>query len=67
MCAVTDDLRERLPAGTLVREVARQLGGGGGGQSHMATAGGRDVASLPAVLEAFPALVQSKLETPASS
>ncbi len=67
VCAVTDDLRERLPAGTLVREVARQLGGGGGGQSHMATAGGRDVASLPAVLEAFPALVQSKLETPASS
>ncbi len=66
VCAVTDDLRSVIPAGTLVRDVAQQLGGGGGGQSHMATAGGKNVALLPAVLERFPALVQARLSAQAS-
>lgn len=42
MAAVTDDLVARgLRAGDLVRELGKTLGGGGGGQPGLATAGGR--------------------------
>jgi alanyl-tRNA synthetase len=40
-----------LHAGNLVREMARQVGGGGGGKPTMAQAGGKDVESIPAALE----------------
>jgi alanyl-tRNA synthetase len=49
---VTDDLIARgLHAGQLAREVGGLLGGGGGGKAHLATAGGKDPARLPAVLD----------------
>ena len=48
---VTPDLVERgLHAGNLVREVATQAGGGGGGRPEMAQAGGRDGGAVPAAL-----------------
>ncbi len=53
VCVVTDDLKQRYPAGKLVGIVARQLGGGGGGKPHMATAGGRDLEKLPDALAGF--------------
>ncbi len=53
VCVVTDDLTSSHSAGKLVGAVAKQLGGGGGGKPHMATAGGRDVAQLDAVLHSF--------------
>ncbi len=50
-CAVTDDLKGKMPAGKLVGEAAKLLGGGGGGKPHLATAGGKDISKLPQLLE----------------
>ena len=40
-----------LKAGNLVKEAARLIKGGGGGQPHFATAGGKDVDGLGAAIE----------------
>ncbi|HXG00538.1 MAG TPA: alanine--tRNA ligase, partial [Bacteroidota bacterium] len=52
VCVVTDDLikNKNLQAGKIVGVLAKELGGGGGGKPHMATAGGKDVARLDAAL-----------------
>jgi len=47
VCSVTDDLKGKMPAGKLVGDAARILGGGGGGKPHLATAGGKDISKLP--------------------
>jgi len=51
--AISDDLiAERdLNAGTLVRELAQHIQGGGGGQAFFATAGGKKADGIPAALE----------------
>ncbi|MEJ2752222.1 MAG: DHHA1 domain-containing protein, partial [Chloroflexota bacterium] len=60
---VTADLIERgVKAGDLVRDVARIVGGGGGGRSNMAQAGGRDPEKLPEALAAVPGLVEQALK-----
>ncbi len=42
MAAVTDDLIQKgLKAGNMVSQLGRIVGGGGGGQPNLATAGGR--------------------------
>jgi alanyl-tRNA synthetase len=50
-CSVTDDLKSKYPAGKLVGEAAKILGGGGGGKPHLATAGGKDISKLNDLLE----------------
>jgi alanyl-tRNA synthetase len=52
VCVVTDDLikNKNLQAGKIVGVLAKELGGGGGGKPHMATAGGKDVAKLETAL-----------------
>ncbi|MDX9779929.1 MAG: alanine--tRNA ligase [Candidatus Neomarinimicrobiota bacterium] len=52
LCVVSDDLvKAGIHAAALVRTLGKELGGGGGGKAHMATAGGRDVAKLDPLLE----------------
>ena len=59
---VSKDLTGRVKAGDLVRELASQLGGKGGGRPDMAQGGGSNVAAIPAALEAVPALVAGALQ-----
>jgi alanyl-tRNA synthetase len=51
IAAVTKDLTARFQAGKLIQEVARAVGGGGGGRPDLAQAGGKDPAKLDAALE----------------
>ncbi len=46
-----------LNAGNIVRELAQEIKGGGGGQSFFATAGGRDISGLNNVIEKARALI----------
>ena len=62
MCAVTDDLTDRIHAGKIVREVGILMGGGGGGKPHIATAGGKDIDCLDNVLEKGKQLIQSLID-----
>ncbi len=60
--AVTEDLtRHGLQAGKLISEVARTVGGGGGGRPTMAQAGGTDASKLDEALAQVPDLVKSAL------
>ena len=56
---VTADLKGRLSAGDLVREVAAILGGKGGGRPDFAQAGGSDPERIPEAVEKLYALVEA--------
>jgi len=47
---ISESLTDKLNAGTMVRELAKEIKGGGGGQAFFATAGGKDVSGLDAVI-----------------
>ena len=50
--AMSDDVvRSGLNAGTLVREAAKLIQGGGGGQPHFATAGGKNPDGINAAVD----------------
>ena len=62
LAAVTDDLvKKGLHAGKLVGEVAKVVGGGGGGKPTMAQAGGKEPAKLAEALQLGTKLVREKL------
>ncbi len=62
VATVTEDLIKRgLKAGDLVREVAKMVGGGGGGRPNMAQAGGRDASKLEGALTAVAGLVEKAI------
>lgn len=46
-------------AGNLIRQVAKELGGGGGGRSDLAQAGAKDASRLPQVLAAVPEMLRA--------
>ncbi|MGA8263234.1 MAG: DHHA1 domain-containing protein, partial [Ignavibacteriaceae bacterium] len=52
VCVVSDDIikEKKLSAGKIVGELAKLVGGGGGGRPHLATAGGKDVDKFPSAL-----------------
>ncbi|MBE7528836.1 MAG: alanine--tRNA ligase [Chloroflexi bacterium] len=63
VAVVTKDLIARgLKAGDIVREVAKIVGGGGGGRPDMAQAGGKDPEKLPEALAIVPRLVEQALQ-----
>ncbi len=49
--AVTKDLTRQFHAGKLIQEVAREVGGGGGGRPDLGQAGGKDASKLDAALK----------------
>jgi alanyl-tRNA synthetase len=59
VCVVTDDLKTSYPAGKLVGVAAKEVGGGGGGRPHLATAGGKDTEKLPELMKRFAHLVET--------
>jgi alanyl-tRNA synthetase len=50
LATVTRDLEDTLPAGDVVRELAKVVGGGGGGKKDLAEAGGKDPSRLDEAL-----------------
>ncbi|MCS7287304.1 MAG: alanine--tRNA ligase [Anaerolineae bacterium] len=63
IAAITEDLVSRgLHAGNLIKEVAKVVGGGGGGKATMAQAGGRDKSRIEEALRLVPDLVASALK-----
>jgi len=52
VAVVSDDLikEKKLSAGKIVGELAKLVGGGGGGRPHLATAGGKDIAGISSAI-----------------
>ncbi len=64
VCVVTDDMiaGRGLHAGKIVGALAKVVGGGGGGKSHMATAGGKDADKLQDALHGAADIVKRFLK-----
>jgi alanyl-tRNA synthetase len=58
---VTQDLTGRFKAGDLIKDIAAQVGGKGGGRPDMAQAGGNDPSALPAALASVESWVRARL------
>ena len=60
VCVVSDDLikEKKFSAGKIVGEVAKILGGAGGGRPHLATAGGKDVTKIDEALKQVDEIVK---------
>jgi len=54
---VTKDLTGKVQAGKIVGEIAKRVGGSGGGRPDMAEAGGKDAGALDAALKSAPEVV----------
>ena len=59
VAAVTKDLTGKVQAGKIVGEIAKRVGGSGGGRPDMAEAGGKDPSQLDAALKSAAAVVGS--------
>jgi alanyl-tRNA synthetase len=61
VATVTPDLTKRVPAGQLVKRLAPIVGGGGGGRSDFAEAGGKDPSKIPVLLTEARTVVEELL------
>jgi alanyl-tRNA synthetase len=61
IAGVTKDLTAKVHAGKLIQELAKRLGGSGGGRPDLAEAGGKDTAGLKLALESVPSLIEALL------
>ena len=59
---MTKDLTPRVQAGKIISEVAKKVGGSGGGRPDMAEAGGKDPAALDAALSESYGVVEKMLQ-----
>jgi alanyl-tRNA synthetase len=61
VCVVSDDLikGKKLNAGKIVGEIAKLVGGGGGGKPHLATAGGKETSKIPFALNETDKIIAS--------
>jgi alanyl-tRNA synthetase len=61
VAVVSDDLikDKKLAAGKIVGELAKIVGGAGGGRPHLATAGGKDIEQIPAAIGKVEEVVES--------
>jgi alanyl-tRNA synthetase len=55
---VTKDLTGKVQAGKIVGQIAKLVGGSGGGRPDMAEAGGKDAGQLDAALKSAPTVVE---------
>lgn len=60
---VSADSTQRLRAGDLLKYVASQVGGKGGGRPDMAQGAGSDVAALPSALEGVPVWIEHTISS----
>ncbi|WP_075186893.1 alanine--tRNA ligase [Teredinibacter haidensis] len=58
---VSSDATGRIKAGDIVKQVAEQIGGKGGGRPDMAQGGGSDIGALPGAMESVVKWVESSL------
>jgi alanyl-tRNA synthetase len=61
IAGVTKDLIPRLHAGKMVQELARLVGGSGGGRADLAEAGGKDTSAIETALEQLIPLLERML------
>jgi alanyl-tRNA synthetase len=62
LVVVTKDLTAKIKAGDLIKPMAAEVGGTGGGRPEMAQAGGKDASKLDASLEKVFGLVEQALQ-----
>jgi alanyl-tRNA synthetase len=58
---VTKDLSQKLHAGKIVQELAKLVGGSGGGKPDLAEAGGKDTSGIESALRSIYPLVDRLL------
>ena len=63
VAGVTQNLTDKIKAGDLMRHVAEQIGGKGGGRPDMAQGGGNDVAALESALASVVSWVERQLKS----
>ena len=61
IAGVTKDLTSKIHAGKLIQQLAKQVGGSGGGRPDLAEAGGKDTSALKSALQSIPALLEPLL------
>jgi alanyl-tRNA synthetase len=60
---VTNDLTSKLNAGKIVQELAKKVGGSGGGRPDLAEAGGKDTSAVESALSTVYPLIDRLLSS----